>query len=99
MAVEGTWTLTIQTPMGPRDVQLDLKADGGTFSGTQGGRSGDNAIFDAAVDGDSLAWKVDFAGAAGEVVLEFKGQIDGDAISGDVAFGAMGSGAFSAVRA
>ena len=99
MAVDGTWTLTIQTPMGPRDVQLDLKADGGTLSGTQGGPSGDNEIFEATVDGDSLAWKVDFAGAAGEMVLDFKGQIDGDAISGDVTFGAMGSGAFSAVRA
>lgn len=85
--------------MGPRDVQLDLTADGGTLSGKQGGPSGDNDIFEATIDGDAIAWKVDFAGAAGEMVLDFKGTVDGDAISGEVGFGAMGSGAFSAVRA
>jgi len=47
MAVDGSWNITMSTPMGERNATLTVASAGGTLTGTQGaeGQSGD--IFDA----------------------------------------------------
>lgn len=94
MSAEGNWEITINSPMGPQKANLELGADGGKMSGQQG----DLALKDVSIDGDSASWKADVTTPIA-LTLEFDGSVDGDSISGNVKFGAFGSGTFSGTRA
>jgi hypothetical protein len=99
MAVDGTWTITMNTPMGSRDVTLTLDTSGGALAGQVQGPQGAQAISNAAADGDSATWDVEMSGPMGALTLSYAGKVDGDAIAGTVQFGAFGSGDFSGTRA
>ena len=94
MSAEGDWEITINSPMGPQKANLELSSDGGTMSGQQG----ELALKDVSIDGDSASWKADVTTPIA-LTLEFEGSVDGDSISGNVKFGAFGSGTFSGTRA
>jgi len=95
MAIDGTWNLRMQTPMGERPVTVRLDTSGGGLAGAMVGAAGEQAIFDASTDGTAVKWSVMFSGAMGEMKLDYSGAVNGDAISGTVQFGAFGSGTFS----
>jgi hypothetical protein len=99
MAVDGTWNVTLNTPMGSRNATLELTADGNDLSGKWGGQQGSQEFSGGKVDGDNVSWNVMMSGAMGQMELQFKGKVDGDNISGDVQFGSFGSGTFSGTRA
>lgn len=98
MAVDGNWTLTMNTPMGERTASLSLKSSGGTLTGTQAAEGNSAEIFDGAVNGDDLSWKVSITSPM-PLTLEFTGKVAGDAISGDMGIGFMGSFPFTGTRA
>jgi hypothetical protein len=98
LAIDGTWSITIQTPMGPREGTLELIGEGG-LAGTFSNARGNSAIFDASADGDAFSFSTEFEGAMGKMKLDFKGTCAGDAMSGDVVFGQFGNGTFSGARA
>jgi hypothetical protein len=99
MAVDGTWNITLSTPMGERPAQLTLKTDGNALSGTFGGERGTQEFSGGTVDGNTVNWKTMFTGAMGPMELTFAGTVDGDSIGGTVQFGAFGSGSFKGTRA
>jgi hypothetical protein len=98
MAVDGTWDITMSTPMGDRKATLTLKSSGGTLTGTQGADGQSGPIFDGAVNGDDVAWKVSITNPM-PLTLAFTGKVEGDAISGDMGIGPMGSFPFKGKRA
>ncbi|MEX0784582.1 MAG: hypothetical protein WD557_18260 [Dehalococcoidia bacterium] len=98
MAVDGTYDLTMQTPMGNRDVKLDLTSAGNDLSGSFAGPQG-NAPLTGSVDGDAFNFSLTFTGQMGPMELKFDGKQDGDNLAGTVQFGAFGSGPFTAKRA
>ena len=98
MAVDGTWDITMSTPMGDRKATLTLKSDGGTLTGTQGADGQSGPIFDGATSGDDVAWKVSITNPM-PLTLAFTGKVEGDAISGEMGIGPMGSFPFKGVRA
>jgi hypothetical protein len=98
MAVDGNWTLTMNTPMGERTASLSLKSSGGTLSGTQAAEGNSAEIFDGAVNGDDVSWKVSITSPM-PLTLEFTGKVAGDSISGDMGIGFMGSFPFTGTRA
>lgn len=98
MAVDGNWNLTMQTPMGERNATLDLKSAGGSLTGTQGADGNSTEIFDGTVNGNDVAWKVSISNPM-PLTLEFKGTVAGDAISGEMDLGFMGSFPFTGKRA
>jgi len=99
MAVDGTYNITMNTPMGDRPATVTLAADGGALSGTFGGGQGSVAITDGTTSGDDVAWAATINGAMGEMKLAFSGKVDGDTIGGTVQFGMFGSGLFTGTRA
>jgi len=98
MAVDGTWNLTMSTPMGERNTTLSLKSSGGTLTGTQGADGNSTEIFDGTVNGDDLAWKVSITNPM-PLTLDFSGKVAGDSISGEMGIGPMGSFPFTGTRA
>ena len=100
MAVDGTYSIEVETPMGNRPGKLTLKADGDSLSGTyDGGMGGEQAFSGGTVSGDEVAWATSMNGHMGQMKLEFKAKVTGDDISGQVQFGSYGSGTFKGKRA
>ncbi|MCA9823641.1 MAG: hypothetical protein KC482_04190 [Dehalococcoidia bacterium] len=99
MAVDGTYNVTMKTPMGDRPATLNLSAAGDALSGSFSSERGDVAIQDGSASGDDIKFSMMFAGPMGEMKLDFAGKVDGDKIGGSVQFGAFGSGTWEGTRA
>ena len=98
MAVDGHWNITMSTPMGDRTATLSLASSGSTLTGTQAADGNSGEIFDGAVNGDEVSWKISIIDPM-PLTLEFTGKVAGDSISGDMGIGPMGSFPFTGKRA
>ncbi|MCO5131087.1 MAG: hypothetical protein M9932_11035 [Xanthobacteraceae bacterium] len=98
MSVDGNWNITMSTPMGERNATLELKTAGGALTGTQAADGNSGAIFDGTVNGNDIAWKIDITNPM-PLTLSFTGSVDGDAMSGQMGIGPMGSFPFTGTRA
>ena len=98
MSADGTWSIMMQTPIGERKASLTLKDAGGALSGELAAEGNAAPIFDGKADGQRVAWKADIKNPM-PLTLEFTGTVNGDAMSGTVSAGAVGSWPFSASRA
>ena len=97
MSADGNWNLVISTPMGDRPATLAVTTDGSALKGSQGDGANSTDIFDGAVNGNDLSWKVSITDPM-PMTLEFTGTVNGDAISGSVKLGMFGSSSFSGTR-
>ena len=98
MSADGTWNMSMKTPMGEQQGTLTLATDGGTLTGTMAGPQGAREIEDGTVDGDSLAWTVNMTSPM-PIKVEATATVDGDAITGEAKLGAFGTAPFSGTRA
>ena len=98
MAIDGTWDLTLQSPLGPRPGTLVLAADGDALGGTLGDDDGVETLYEGAVNSGDFYWKVDIDSQVGRLTLTFNATVEDDTISGRVKFGMFGSGDFSGTR-
>jgi hypothetical protein len=99
MAVDGTWNLTVNTPMGEQKSTLVLAASGTTLTGTQSaGHSEGRPIEDGEVNGNEISWKASITKPMA-MTLQFSGTVEGDTINGSVKLGMFGSAKFSGARA
>lgn len=98
MSVDGNWNLTMSTPMGERQAKLSLKAAGSTLTGTQSAEGNTGEIQDGTVNGNNVGWSISITSPM-PLTLKFTGAVDGDAISGEMSLGMMGSFPFKGTRA
>ena len=98
MAVDGNWNITMSTPMGERKTTLTLKNAGGALTGSQAADGDSTEIFDGTANGDDVAWKVSITNPM-PLTLAFTGKVSGDAMSGEMGTGPMGSFPFTGTRA
>jgi len=97
MAVDGSWNISIETPIGTRQATLNIAATGGELTGTQAADGNSTSITDGKVDGNKVSWKVAIQNPM-PMTLEFSGTVDGDKISGNANAGAFGALPFSGSR-
>ena len=98
MAVDGTWNLTMETPMGERASTFVAKTAGATLTGQQSAEGNATAIYDGTISGNDVAWKIDISQPM-PMTLEFAGAVDGDKMTGSVKLGMFGTSSFTASRA
>src|SRR4051794_24340395 len=99
MAVDGTWKLTINTPMGAQESTHVVSTAGGKTTATQSaGGSDARPVDDVSVNGNDISWKAAITKPMA-LTLEFKGAVDGNGMSGTVKLGMFGTQSFSGVRA
>jgi hypothetical protein len=98
MSVDGTWQITLQTPMGAQASTIELVSDGSTLTGTQSGNGESGPIFDGSVDGDTATWKVSITRPM-SLTVTFTATVDGDSISGTAKAGLFPKSPFSGTRA
>ena len=97
MSADGTWTITLNTPMGAQPGTLNLKTNGDSLEGTMTGPQGDVALENGKVDGDSLSWDINAVQMA--MMINFTATLDGDKISGEAELGTFGKATFEGARA
>ncbi|HMK78168.1 MAG TPA: hypothetical protein VK438_00895 [Xanthobacteraceae bacterium] len=98
MAADGTWNLTMQTPMGERRSTLTLVTAGGALTGKQEAEGNSTDIADGAVSGDNLSWKISITNPM-PLTLTFSGTVSGNSMSGSADTGMFGSFPFEGTRA
>lgn len=98
MAIDGKWNISIKTPMGEQTGVLTLKQEGDALTGEMTGPAGATPIENGKVEGDKLSWHAKVTSPM-PLTLEFEGQTEGDAISGNVKLGAFGTSTFSGTAA
>ena len=80
----GTWTLTIETPMGMSNPVLTIwKSDGG-YEGSYESRRGKRAVEDVEVKGQTFSFRMMVSMPMGDFEMTYKGSIDGEKISGTI---------------
>ena len=98
MSVDGTWKLSMQTPIGERTSTLALQTSGGALTGKLTADEGNATdIYEGKLDGETAAWKADIKSPM-PLTLAFTATVNGDKISGTVSAGAIGSWPFSGTR-
>ena len=97
MSVDGSWKVTVQTPMGAQEATLNFKVSGNTLTGTQANASGSVPIEDGKVEGNKVSWKAHVTSPFA-LTLDCSGTVDGDKISGTVNT-SFGPSPFSGQRA
>ena len=98
MSAGGTWTTTINTPMGVQTGTLVLTINGNELSGSMQSPQGEMAIADGKADGDNLSWTTSITSPM-PMNLEFSATVAGDEITGSVKLGAFGNADFKGSRA
>ncbi len=78
--VVGTWEFTRETPSGTRTSTLKIKAD---MTGTYTIRDNEVPVTDLTIDGDQVSFKVTMTFGENEVMMEFKGKVEGATLKGD----------------
>jgi hypothetical protein len=98
MAADGTWNLTMNTPMGERRSTLTLSTSGGTLTGKQEAEGNTTEIAEGTVNGDAVSWRVSITNPM-PLTLTFNGTVDGNSMSGTADTGMFGSFPFEGTRA
>ena len=99
MSADGTWNVTMQTPIGERKATIVLKAAGAALTGKMTSQEGASTdIVDGKASGNSVAWKANIKNPM-PLTLEFSGTVDGDKLSGTVNASGLGSWPFAGARA
>jgi hypothetical protein len=97
MSADGNWKITINTPMGARTVNANIKTNGATFTGQVDSEMGSQEIT-GNVNGDQLTWSFDITNPM-PMKLEFDAKVDGDKMSGNVKLGMFGNAPLTGERA
>ncbi len=94
MAVDGTYKIEIDTPMGKQESKLTLKAAAGKLSGTMESSFGTTNFSGGTVKGNEVSWSMEITSPMGKMKLDYKGKVAGNAISGEVKAGDFGTSPF-----
>ncbi|MFD4632349.1 hypothetical protein ACFVYR_30630 [Streptomyces sp. NPDC058284] len=81
MSVEGTWNLSIPTPIGKIKAVVELREQDGILTGTAHGAGEDVPLSDITLDGDRLTWKQAITKPM-RLNLAFDVAVDGDTLQG-----------------
>ena len=96
MSADGTWKITINTPMGPQTVNATINTSGDTFTGKTESPMGSQEIT-GKVAGDTLTWSANITSPM-PMQLDFEAKVDGDKMTGNVKLGAFGNAPLSGER-
>ncbi|MCX4776460.1 hypothetical protein [Streptomyces sp. NBC_01264] len=81
MSVEGTWDLTVSTPIGRISAVVELLRRDGVLTGVARGAGEEVPLGDVVLDGDRLTWKQDVTRPM-RLNLAFAVTVTGDCLAG-----------------
>jgi hypothetical protein len=96
--VDGTWKLTVNSPMGQQNIDLTLASSGTDLTGSLSGAMGATDISNGKVDGDSVSFEAQITEPFA-ISISVTGDVTGDEIKGQVKTQGFGSFPMKGVRA
>jgi hypothetical protein len=96
--IGGIWEVTFETPMGARTYIAGFVQDKDLLKVTMKSSQGTEMKGEGRIKGTEASWSVVVNGPMGEIVLAFKGKIDGETMAGTVTMGDAGETDFKAKR-
>jgi hypothetical protein len=96
-AVDGKWDVVVRTPLGDQKAVLAVQSTGSEFTGSLSGALGAVEIPEGKVDGNTLSWVMSITTPM-SMTLECSATIEGDALTGSVGAGMLGSFPLSGTR-
>jgi hypothetical protein len=96
--VTGVWEMTIQTPQGEMKADATFVQDKEAIKVTMPGPQGIEMKGEGTIKDKDIEWTVTLSSPMGELVLVYKGKVDGDTMSGEVQAGDYGSSPWSAKK-
>jgi len=86
MAIDGTYNVVVDTPIGKQNNVMTLKTDGDVLSGTMKSLAfnAEDNFTGGKVNGDAFEFEFEAATPMGKMKLEVKGTVSGDKTSGEV---------------
>jgi hypothetical protein len=97
--VSGKWKMTSRTPRGERVSEITLAQTGEKLVVTSKDREGNDVKSEGTVKGTEITWTTKRTTPRGEMVIVYKGKVDGKTMSGTSQLGDFGSGEWTAERA
>ncbi|MGA2108256.1 MAG: hypothetical protein ABSH25_11510 [Syntrophorhabdales bacterium] len=82
MAIDGTYNVTMTTPMGPQQAKLTLKCDGSSLSGTYESAMGPEEFSGGTINGNRCEWNATTKTPMGPLSLKISAIVEGNRISG-----------------
>jgi hypothetical protein len=98
VSADGTWNVSINSPMGKQKGVLELTTEGDKLTGIGKAMGNTMELLDGSVDGDNLSFAMQISRPM-QMRMEFHLAIDGDQIAGDVKAGMLGKQKVSGERA
>lgn len=90
MSVEGTWNLSISTPIGKMKAVVELSRHDGVLTGIAYGAGEEVPLTDVVLDGDRLTWKQAITKPM-RLNLTFDVTVDGETLEGSSKAGRLPS--------
>ena len=91
------WKMTLNTPMGPQEMTMQMIRQGDAISGRIDSAMGGEAISNGKVDGDKLSWNME-AKKPIAIKLSFEVKVQGDTMTGHAKLGMFGKADLSGRR-
>jgi imidazolonepropionase-like amidohydrolase len=95
--ITGRWEITTLGSMS-RKVTMEFKQEEASLSGRMTSRMGTFEFEDGTVSGNEFTIEVTISFGGSEIDLYFSGEVEGDTMTGTVAFGTFGSAEFTGKR-
>jgi hypothetical protein len=96
--VSGKWKVTSKSQRGERTFDATLAQSGEKLTVTTKDREGNDVKSEGTVKGAEITWTTKRQTPMGEMVITYKGKVDGKTMSGTTDFG-MGTGEWKAEKA
>ena len=96
--VGGGWTMTLTSPQGPLDITMTLTQTGSSFTGTMTSTVGTQQIGDGQVSGRNVTWTVTVPIGGQSITMNYRGEVEGNRMTGSADLGSFGSATFTAER-
>jgi imidazolonepropionase-like amidohydrolase len=94
----GSWTMTLNSPQGPLELTMTIAQNGAGFSGSMTSQLGTTEITGGEIAGRTATWTTVIQAGGQAITLNYRGEVDGNRMSGSADLGSFGSASFTAER-
>ena len=96
--VAGTWAMTLTSPQGPLEITMTLTQSGAALSGSMASQMGTMEITGGEISGRIATWTTRLQGGGQSITIYYRGEVDGNRMTGSAELGTFGSGTFTAEK-
>ncbi|MEK6299088.1 MAG: hypothetical protein AABO41_00070 [Acidobacteriota bacterium] len=96
-SVTGSWDITVDSPQGKNTSMLVIKKDGDKLTAMMKSPRGERPLDSIAVKGDEITFTMTRPIQGQDMLFTYKGKVAKDSMGGDVDFGGLATGTWSAV--